>query len=121
LSGTVAYVGEGMALVALDVSNPAQPIRRSHLLQPATIRDVQVISATAYLANDEHGLRIVDVRQPDAMVALGGAPTPDAALSIAEPSTIDPTTQTITAHPRHFSTWAVLGQTLRMYVPLMVR
>lgn len=83
LSGTVAYVGEGMALVALDVSNPAQPVRRSRLPLPATVRDMQVISDTAYLANDVYGLHTVDVRQPDALVSLGSAPTPGAALSIA--------------------------------------
>lgn len=82
LSGTVAYIGEGMALVALDVSNPAQLVRRSHLPLPATVRGLQVISGTAYIADDVQGLQIVDVRQPDALVLLGSFTPPSAAIGV---------------------------------------
>ncbi|RMF44446.1 MAG: hypothetical protein D6755_09145 [Anaerolineae bacterium] len=41
---------------------------------------------------------------------------------VREPtSSVDTTANTITASPTHFSTWAILGETRRIYLPLTVR
>ena len=82
ISGTVAYVGEGMSLVALDVSDPIHPVRHADLLLSATVRDLQVISGTAYIANDAQGLQIVDVHNLDSLVQLGSYATPEAATGL---------------------------------------
>lgn len=46
----------------------------------------------------------------------------DGSQWVAEPSSsVDPATNTITATPNHLSLWAVLGETHRIYLPLVMR
>ena len=46
----------------------------------------------------------------------------DGSQWVKEPSsTVDTIANTVTAHPDHFSLWAVLGETKRVYLPLILR
>jgi hypothetical protein len=46
----------------------------------------------------------------------------DGSRWVKEPSSVvDTVANTVTAHPNHFSRWAVLGETRRIYLPLVLR
>lgn len=63
--GTMAYVGVGPRLVAIDVSNPYAPgwVGQSPLL-PYVVQDVAVSSGLAYVVTGSSGLHILDVTNP---------------------------------------------------------
>ena len=46
----------------------------------------------------------------------------DGSQWVKEPSSVvDTAANMVTAHPNHFSRWAVLGETRRVYLPLVLR
>lgn len=68
----LAFIGEGVRLVILDSSNPAQPIitgQSSPL--PDILNDIQVIGNYAYVANRFGGFRIFDVSNPTDPIQIG--------------------------------------------------
>lgn len=78
ISDTLAFLGDGQALTILDVSDPARPICRLHLVLPPNIAvtAIQVRGAFAYLVlNNENendvALQIVDVHDPDYPSLMG--------------------------------------------------
>jgi hypothetical protein len=82
VSGTVAYVADGLSLQIINVSNPASPV----LLGSYTIsgaRDVAISGTVAYVAADLSGLQIIDVSNPATPVLLGSYDTPDYANEVA--------------------------------------
>lgn len=60
LSGTLALVGEGYRLVAYDVSNAAQPIKKGALVLPGTPKVIRIYGNYAILGH-EKGIHIVDI------------------------------------------------------------
>ena len=83
VQGTYAYVGVGMRLVILDISNPAVPqeVGVSEVLNEP-IRDVTVVGSTAYVVDSE-GLWIFNVSDPTYPTFVGFYETPGFAEGIA--------------------------------------
>ncbi|HEY0603356.1 MAG TPA: hypothetical protein VGD58_10615, partial [Herpetosiphonaceae bacterium] len=80
VEGSLAYVNEGHGLAILDISDPAQPSRRSYLQLPDSPAAADVAGTTAYIADTTAGLQIVDVSNPNSPVLLGGYPLPATTL-----------------------------------------
>lgn len=83
VAGNRAYVGEGTRLTILDISNPARPtlLGKSKPL-PGIVRGVTVNGNTAYVADGEAGLHMLDVANPAAPSELGVYTTPDDAWDV---------------------------------------
>lgn len=73
--GDVAYVSAGPRLLAVDVSDPANPVLlgRSDILS-GMVRDVVVKDSVAYLAAGRSGVIVLDVSDPAAMRVIDGGP-----------------------------------------------
>ncbi|MCC6395776.1 MAG: T9SS type A sorting domain-containing protein, partial [Bacteroidetes bacterium] len=79
LSGTYLYAGNGGALDAIDVSNPASPRRVGQIVLPSLVRDVEASGGLVFVATDKAGVRIIDVSSPEnptevSSIATGGNP-----------------------------------------------
>jgi hypothetical protein len=70
VSGTLAYIGEGVTLTVLDVSSPARPSVRARLTLPQFVVDLQIVGGRVYVVC-RNSLHIVDIRIPDRPVLLG--------------------------------------------------
>ncbi len=82
ISGTLAFAGEGAALVVLDISNPAAPLRRARLPLPGLAHELQLVDGLAYIADDQGGLQIIDLRDPAHPALYASYATPGPALAI---------------------------------------
>jgi hypothetical protein len=82
VSNTTAYVGEGAALVIVDVANPLQPSQKSRLPLPDRVEKIQVVNNLVYVANTYSGLQIVDVQDPTIPILLGSFDTPGVAVDV---------------------------------------
>ena len=82
ISNTTAYVGEGAALVILDVSNPFQTLQQSRLPLPDLVGNIQVMGDLAYVANHYSGLQIIDIHDPTNPILLGSYDTPGMAVEV---------------------------------------
>jgi hypothetical protein len=76
LHGGYAYVGEGMRLNILDISDPAWPtmVGQTPLtgtVGPGSVEDIYVSDAYAYVATGSGGLQIVDTSVPTSPVEIG--------------------------------------------------
>lgn len=72
-SGKYAFIAESLALTALDISNPTQPVVVGRLFLPTRLYDVKVINESiAYVAGSE--LYFVDISDPATMELLGSLP-----------------------------------------------
>lgn len=71
-----------LALVMVDVSNPAGPVRLGAYDTAGTARSVDVIGSIAYVADGTGGLQIIDVTDPAAPVRLGAYHTPGDAAGL---------------------------------------
>jgi len=76
LQGHYAYVGVGLRLVVLDISNPAE-LREVGVTMPFPhfVEDVAVSGALAYVAAGGAGLRVVDVSNPALPSEIGAFDT----------------------------------------------
>ena len=79
-----AYVGVGPRLVILDVSDPAHPavVGRTGVL-PGAVSGVAVAGDYAYVADQDSGLRIVDISNPATPSETGFCDTPGSAYGVA--------------------------------------
>ena len=84
VQGDYAYLGVGSRLVVLDVSNPANPmvVGQTGVL-PDVVQDVAVAGDYAYVADDDAGLRIIDVTDPATPIETGVYDTPEKAFGVA--------------------------------------
>jgi hypothetical protein len=72
IQGSYAYVGSNNRLLVLDISNEAQPVLVGQTVDlPDTIDNIVLVGNYAYLANATGGLRIIDIADPTAPVAVG--------------------------------------------------
>lgn len=85
----VAYVGAGPRLLAVDVSDPANPtlLGRSDVLTDI-VQDVAVVDGVAYLAAGRGGVVAIDVTDPAALRPVSGGPnyagdSPPSAVNVA--------------------------------------
>jgi hypothetical protein len=84
VNGGFAYVVFPGTLVVVGVTNPSNPIVRGQVTLPDSYsRSVAVIGARAFVATFLHGLRIIDVSNPDVPSDVGRAPSVDYPLSVA--------------------------------------
>jgi len=81
--------------------------------QPAQLAPGQTYTLTVHYTDAEKGPAIEET------LALYHW---DGSQWVKEPSSmVDTAANTVTAHPNHFSRWAVLGETRRVYLPLVLR
>ena len=71
VEGNYAYIGEGVNLTILDVSNPTSPVVRSRTRLPDFVSGVSVSGGLAYVADAYNGLQIIDVSNPAAPTLRG--------------------------------------------------
>ena len=62
--GDLAVFGNGAALVTLDISDPAAPVRLGEVDLGVAIEGVALASGVAYVAAGRAGVRVVDVADP---------------------------------------------------------
>ena len=76
VAGNYAYVGVGLRLVVLDISNPASPIVVGQSpMMSGVIEDVILSGSLAYIASGEGGLQILDISSPANLTRQGGYDT----------------------------------------------
>ncbi len=84
VQGNYAYVGVGLRLVVLDVSNPITPSEVGSTTPfPYFVEDIAVSGTLAYVAAGGAGLRVVDVTTPTAPVEVGAWGSPGYAVGVA--------------------------------------
>lgn len=70
-SGDLALVAGQRNLEVLDLSQPEKPVVRSFYELAGIIQDVSLEGTLAFIADRGYGLRIVDLKDPDAPVQIG--------------------------------------------------
>ncbi len=84
VQGNHAYVGVGLRLVVLDVSNPSTPTEVGSTTPfPYFIEDAVVSGTLAYVAAGGAGLRVVDISSPANPVEVGAWDSPGYAEGVA--------------------------------------
>ena len=84
VQGTHAYIGVGLRLVVLDVSEPITPTEVGSTTPfPQFVEGVAVSGTVAYVADGVAGLRVVDVSDLSAPVEVGAYDTPGYAEGVA--------------------------------------
>ncbi|MGC9334315.1 MAG: Ig-like domain-containing protein, partial [Anaerolineae bacterium] len=84
VQGNYAYVGVGLRLVVLDVTDPVTPTEVGATVPfPYFVEDVVVSGTLAYVAAGGAGLRVVDVSDPAHPVELGTWDSPGYAEGVA--------------------------------------
>lgn len=83
LHDNLAYIGIGVHLIIVDVSDPSQPstIGQTDVL-PAAITSVDVVGGFAYLADGDSGLYIIDISNPATPTSAGNYDTPGIAQDV---------------------------------------
>ncbi|MFC2160732.1 carboxypeptidase regulatory-like domain-containing protein [Acidobacteriota bacterium] len=73
----LTLVGHGPLLQILDVSDPANPVKRSELhLSPSSISDIKIVGNYAYVAAGADGLFVVDLTDAENPVIAGSNDSP---------------------------------------------
>jgi len=84
VQGNYAYVGVGLRLIVLDVSNPITPTEVSSTTPfPYFVEDVVVSGTLVYVAAGGAGLRVVDVSDPAHPIEVGAWDSPGYAEGVA--------------------------------------
>ena len=83
IQGNYAYIGEGRNVLALDISNPANPSRIGKVTLPGIVSGIALLNQYAYVADLEGGLQVVDVSTPSAPKLVGYYATTDQLWSAA--------------------------------------
>lgn len=83
VSGSIAYVGSGTALLVVDVSTPGSPQLLGDVILPDLVYGIAAVGSHAYVADGESGLRVIDVSVPSAPLEVGFLDTPGAAYGVA--------------------------------------
>jgi parallel beta-helix repeat protein len=84
VQGDYAYVGVGLRLIVLDVTNPVTPTEVGSTTPfPYFVEDIAVSGARAYVAAGGAGLRVVDISDPANPTELGAWDSPGYAEGIA--------------------------------------
>lgn len=87
--GTTAYVGVGLRLVVLDVSDPANPLELGSTAPlPSFVEDIAIQGSLAYVAAGDAGLRVIDVSNPARLQEVGAWDSPGYAESVAISGTL---------------------------------
>lgn len=71
VSGSMAYMGIGGRLQAVDISDPANPIKLGFLDMPGRIRGLDIRGTAVFVAADYGGMLVIDVSNPNALLELG--------------------------------------------------
>jgi len=84
VQGDYAYVGVGLRLVVLDVTNPAAPTEVGATAPfPYYVEDIALSGTRAYVAAGGAGLRLVDISDPASPIELGAWDSPGYAEGVA--------------------------------------
>ena len=84
VQGHYAYVGVGLRLIVLDVSNPITPTEVGSTTPfPYFVEDIAVSGTLAYVAAGGAGLRVVDISDPTHPTELGSWDLPGYAEGVA--------------------------------------
>ncbi|MFC1573532.1 hypothetical protein ACFL6M_08055, partial [Candidatus Eisenbacteria bacterium] len=77
LAGDVAYLADHGSLVAIDISDPGNPVGIGSVETPGNVLGVAVAGNIAYVADDTGGgLQLIDISYPSAMEIIGEVDTP---------------------------------------------
>lgn len=85
LAGPVLYLADREGgLLAVDVSDPAQPERLSQVFEAGSVRavDVAISGSHAFVAMHGEGVRVVDVSDPASLREVGAFDTPGVAEAV---------------------------------------
>lgn len=63
-------------LIVLDVANPSLPVRRGTYTTQGAITAVEFAGQHIYLADDENGLYVIEIANPDSLIPIGAYMTP---------------------------------------------
>jgi hypothetical protein len=80
--GTLAFFGQGGALVVLDLAGSGAPMQIARLPLRAAVDSIQLLGDLLYVANDTSGLLIVDVSDPRRPALRGSYQTPGVAYGV---------------------------------------
>ncbi len=67
------YIGEGGTFVVVDITDPANPSKYGEVITPGVISKI-VVSRFAYLADNQGGLRIIDLTNQNSPIEKGAFP-----------------------------------------------
>ncbi len=85
VAGNYAYVGVGLRLMVLDISNPASPVVVGQSpMMSGVVEDVILSGNLAYIADGEGGLQIIDISSPANLVRRGGYDTSGVAHGVTK-------------------------------------
>ncbi|MCK4614163.1 MAG: PKD domain-containing protein, partial [Thermoplasmata archaeon] len=76
VQGNYAYLGQGLRLIALNISGE-EPEKVGSLALPDIASEIFIKDNYAYIANSESGLSIVDISRPANLTIAGSAHIPD--------------------------------------------
>ncbi|PWB73002.1 MAG: hypothetical protein C3F15_10375 [Holophagae bacterium] len=84
VSGSLAFVGSGVTMLVLDVSDPELPELLGSVTLPELVKGIAAAGSHVYVANGMSGLRVIDVSNPSAPVEVGVSDvTNEGALDVA--------------------------------------
>jgi hypothetical protein len=83
LAGTLAWIGEGSSLVAVNISNLSSLSAQGRIGLPDMVMDIAVSGTYAYTANEDAGVQVVDISNPNAPASRGFFDTPGQARCIS--------------------------------------
>lgn len=81
VEGAYAYLGEGLRLTVIDISQPDRPDVIGSLLMTNDIIDLKAVGNTVYVTNPE-GLHIINVANPGAPIQVGTYKTANIVYSV---------------------------------------
>ena len=83
IQGSYAYIGVGPRLIILDISNPALPVVVGRTQpMPGIVQDIVILNSHVYVADDNAGLRVVDISNPANPFEVGYYDTPGSAHGV---------------------------------------
>ena len=82
-SDDILCSGNGRQFSTIDISVPARPVRLATIELPVPFREIATDGDFAYVAADEYGLWVVDIRDPAHPRLIGSIDTPGYAIDVA--------------------------------------
>ena len=61
IDGNYAFIGNGRAMDTVNISNPNSPVKVGRVMTPGTVRGIYTAGNYAYVADEERGLRIINI------------------------------------------------------------
>ena len=82
VQGRYAYLGSGISILVLDISDPSSPRKVGECVTPGIVIGLFVSGDYLYVADGEAGLRIIDISSPSSPKEVGAYDTPGCAWAV---------------------------------------